>query len=175
MDLPVVILQQLPRLEELQLWLHLEHGSNELVSLHFKLLLLPLCFQPLLLFHVELAGELGISLLRKLALALVFFKQEFVLNACFALQSFLGAIYAFLALRCNLSLVVLHKLVLALHHLLDVGYRRRLTLHLSAQLPNFDKLCLADFGAVSTTTWDQIDLKEASHIKSLHHVVTVTI
>ena len=27
-DLPVVILQQLPRLEELQLWLHLEHGSN---------------------------------------------------------------------------------------------------------------------------------------------------
>ena len=131
-DLPVVILQQLPRLEELQLRLHLEHGSNKLVSLHLKLLLLPLSFQPLLLFHVELASKLSISLLSKLALTLVLFQQEFVLDASFALESLLGAIYTFLALRCNLIFVMLHKQILTLYHLLDFGYRGWLTLDLSA-------------------------------------------
>ena len=92
MNLPVVILQQLPCLEELQLRLHLEHGSNKLVSLHLKLLLLSLRLQPLLLFHVELASKLSISLLGKLALSLVFFKQKFILDASFAFKSFLGAI-----------------------------------------------------------------------------------
>ena len=115
LGIPVVVLEELTGVHEVELWVILEQSSGKLVSLHFNLLGLLLLFKFLSLFSSQLRSELLIALFCETTLAGIFRFHELVLDPAFAFDTLLVFIDPDLPLRSYFVLVYLAEFVFTLN------------------------------------------------------------
>jgi len=119
-QVPVILPEDCPSLEEFNLWHDLEHLCSYLILAHLFLLCPFLFLELLTLLLLELLGEFLVASLGHSPLSLIFFLHELSPNQTMTFQSFFVLTISLFAPGIDFVLILFDKGVFSFNHVLNV-------------------------------------------------------